>query len=345
MNGLVADFYADLIASLGPRLAVEPVVLSGPVGSGTHRVAIALASPPVTAPGVVVEATRDETEFAVRLTRAAVIAELWPKPAGELLRPESEADLVRLAERIGPRLSDAIEIARGAYDGRWTLEDALELAPNDRVVVVLDAPRAPERALWELRERRPRRLVLTGRPGTVKALTGPEAPLFGFAHHVALETPSMADWARALGRSGRSLQPADLEWMYERTRGRPRILADVLALHSRRSVRTTWQLAVRASRQRLFDLLRLGEAVNSLAPALIEAIASDRAPYAAIEGVGPKRIAHALSRLHELDVLEQPRPRQWQIADPLLQAALRWYLDQRDRTAWLRHEGEADDAL
>ncbi len=63
------------------------------------------------------------------------------------------------------------------------------------------------------------------------------------------------------------------------------------------------------------------------APALLLAIAEGRRPYPAIDGAAPARIALALRKLRALDVIEQSKPRVSQIADPLIEHALRALLN------------------
>jgi hypothetical protein len=49
---------------------------------------------------------------------------------------------------------------------------------------------------------------------------------------------------------------------------------------------------------------------------------AEGAAGSAIRGASSQRVARTLARLRDLDLIEQPRPRHWQIADPLLSAAL-----------------------
>lgn len=336
-----ADVYEpEVLDALDRRLAQRPLLLVAPVGSGSREVAAALTRR--TRSNVVLDPTVTHDDYpalvasAVRQIASQAITDMTTRsglPPFDLARIEedtSQAQQARLhlANRFGPDLVDVVAMIRGEplKDG-WYLERALAALPSGSLVVVLEAHRlGPEPAVWELRQiasEGPFQIMLTTRPNRVTQLTGPRSAIFGNIWTIELPPPSVERWAEVLAEHRQSLHTSDLEWLLQRTRSRPRTTISVLAGRTKSiSIRTAWHRAVQANIARADDVLRLAAAINAYAPSLLQAIASGRPPYAAIVNARSQRVARTLARLRDLELVEQPSPRHWEIADPLLSAAL-----------------------
>lgn len=337
-----ADIYEpDLIATLDRRLAQRPVLLVGPIGSGSREVAAELARR--AAFNVILDAAVASDDYetlvttAVRQIASQAIAEIAQEsgvPPLDLARiedetPQAEQARLRLANHFGPDLLDVFAIIRGEAVADWSLERALATGalPSDSRVVVLEAHRLrPESTVWELRQianEAPFQIMLTTRPAHAAQLVGPRGAIFGSVFTAELTPPSPGRWQRVLATHKMQLPPAEVDWLLQSTRGRPRTTLRVLEGATKgMSIRTAWQRVVCDNVVRAGDVLRLSAAIHPYAPRLLYAIAGGRPPYSAIENAPSQRIARTLSRLRDLDLIEQPAPRRWEIADPLLGAAI-----------------------
>jgi hypothetical protein len=201
--------------------------------------------------------------------------------------------------------------------------------PEWALLVVHDAHLLGERwagrALWSLRARAaeaaPPGMLLLTRPWRT-GMTDPEAAFFGFARRLELPVPTEADWARALSQAGRAVHPHDLRWLTEQTVGDPDVTLEALR-NDAKNVRRGWRTCVDARRVVLDVVLDAARAAHPLGPRLLFAVARGQPPYAAVPDAKPARVAHALRRLRDHDLVYQPEARTWRLADPALAAALR----------------------
>lgn len=227
----------ELLPTIEGRLRERPVLLVGPVGSGSHALALALARRAavnvVLDPGAAGGAYEPLVADALRQIVTVLIA---PLEVARLTEDSGRAAQARVlvANRFGPDTEEVIAISQGASASEWHLERALSLGalPEDSRVVVLEAHRLrPESVLWELRQianEAPFQILLSTRPAHAVKLTGPEGAVFGNVWTVELPRPSAAQWANVLAEHDRPLHPDDLEWLLERTRGRPATTIAVL---------------------------------------------------------------------------------------------------------------------
>lgn len=312
---------ADLIIDRGPLL------LLGHVGSGSRALAreigaqanVAAVLDSLTATGPEQLAARVVSELVARYQP------LGPERLGE---PTSEAARFRIqiARRYHDDAAAAVEIYSGAPAHGWNLARALGTPTETPLIVVLEAHRLARstEVLWELRDLASRSqisLLLTSRPHQQDQLLGTQAPFFGDIQTLLMPQLTPQAWSHAFDDR---IAPADLTWLLERTRGRTATTLETLtAWPAQRTPRDAWRYAARARVPHAEELLRVGGSVHEFAPRLLSAIAAGEAPYTAIDGARPNRIAKAIGLLHNLDLIEQPRPRRWQIADPLLGEALR----------------------
>lgn len=236
---------------------------------------------------------------------------------------------LELARRFGPDVFLALDAAKGEVPETWTLTDATGAHTNISEstpalhVVVTNAHRAPEAAMWELRDlANVGRIVLvaTTHQEHLGAHFGADSPLFGNYTVAEVPTVDAQMWTR---RIPEEVLPSDAEFLQGRTRGRASSTVDVLSfLKPGYTVRYAWSRAVEARKHEAENILNLATGVHSYAPRLLMAIARRQAPYGAIRGAPSQRVARALAKLRETDLIERPAPRTWQIADPVLQGAL-----------------------
>jgi hypothetical protein len=234
-----------------------------------------------------------------------------------------------LGRAFGPRASEALSLAAGSLQSTLSLDDLLSAVPESALVVVHDAHLLSDpwagRALWSLRARAadpaPPRILLLARPWQT-GLTDREAAFFGFARRLELPAPTEAAWARALDEADRPVQPHDLRWLIDQTGGNPDVTLEALR-NDAKNVRRGWRACVDARRVVLDAVLDAARAAHPLGPRLLVAVASGEPPYPAVPDAKSARIAHALRRLRDHDLVYQPEERTWRLADPALAAALR----------------------
>ena len=331
----------ELLHALERRLGERPVLLVGAIGSGSRQIARIVAQRAemhvILSPG----AAGGDYEALVSDALRQIVLQIITKTAerlgveqldiSRLMEDTTHAAQVRLhlVNRFGPDTETVIAISQGAPATGWHLEQALSLGalPEDSRVVLLEAHQlTPGSAMWELRQianEVPFQILLCTRPAHTAKLAGPESAVYGNVSTIKLSPSSIDRWAKVLTEHGRPLHPSDLEWLLHRTRGRPTTTISVLERQEKpNSIRTTWHHAVRANVARADDVRRLAGAIHPYAPRLLQAIVHGEPPYGVIAHASSQRVARALARLRDLDLIEQPQPRRWEIADPLLAAAL-----------------------
>ena len=302
------------------------LLLLGHVGSGSRELARCIARRSMR--GAVLDplTARTVEECAAQLVREFL-------PRYQPLEPERLDEPTRDAQRFREMVADlydddtgeAVEIDAGMQARGWTITRALGSPVVQPLIVVLDAHRlGGTPVLSELRDLVAHgriSLIVTSRPHQQDWVAGAEAPFFGAIQTVGMVQRDFGYWMRPLEGEA---TPADLESLFERARGRTATMLEVLAARrSKDSLRDAWLRAALARLPQAEAALVLGGAIHEFAPRLLLAIAAGQAPYASIVGARPNRIAKALGQLHGLDLIEQPQSRRWQIADPLLDEALR----------------------
>ncbi len=325
LNRLIAQLYDQPLAGLERALGRGTAILLAHVGDGEHQLIAQLKRPIVT-----IDATLypDRTSLCFELLRAAVESLLAPSPESVLSEagPSGDSARLALAEAYGERTEHVVELLeRGTPPAqgqmRLSIHEALAGLQDDVALVTFDAHRLDTSVGWELRELQ-RPLLLVTRPGHHSTLAGTDAPFYGDAQTITLSTPNPAAWTSALATIGLHVPPTDLEWLLDRSRGRVATTIDVLEIiASERSPRTAWHQAVRRSLPRAHDILALAREIHAYAPTLLLAIAEGRQPYKTLPAAPSARVALALRKMRALDILEQPAPRTWQIADPLIEHA------------------------
>ena len=327
LNQLTAQLYGETLAGLDRALGRGTAILLARVGDGERQLIAQLKRPVVT-----IDATLypDRTSLRFELLRAAVenLLAASPQPVLSEVGPSGDVARLALADAYRERTEHVMALLERSTvpphgQLRLSIHEVLAGLQDDVVLVVFDAHRLDTDARWDLRELQ-RPLLLVTRPDHDSTLTGADAPFYGDAQTLTLPTPTPAEWMRALVTIGLRIHPTDLEWLLDRSRGRVATTISALELAApERSPRNAWHQAVRRSLPRAHDILALAREIHPYEPTLLLAIAAARQPYKALPEARPARVALALRKMRSLDILEQPAPRAWQIADPLIEHALR----------------------
>ena len=317
----IRHLYGEQIASVRVALDSGPVILSGLPGSELEEIAkragdnvLPIAPARAAAlPGLVHDVAQ------------AVAAEIGVRSTLKLARLlNRQPVVVRLPE--GPTL---ISESGETTDFSWN--DIVNALPPEHLIVVQDAhlltePWA-ERALWALRGRaasEPLRVLLLTRPWHEDKLTDSRGPFFGFGKTHKIEQPQTARWRKAYDDR---VAPDHLSWLLERTRGLVRPTMKTLdeavdESSTTPNVMAAWSWLELSSQQEAELAARLARGFHRFGPRLLAAIAAGQPPYAAVPGARPNAIATALRTLRDNDLIYQPAPRRWLIANPLLESSL-----------------------
>ena len=236
-----------------------------------------------------------------------------------------------LVQAFGGRAGDALALTQGNDAITFSFAEIFRAMPSHTALIVHDAHllAAPwaDRSLWALRARiqeanRPGLILLT-RPWHTEALVGVDAPFYGFAQVLGLPVPDATRWAE---ETEHRIPPSPLGWLLERTRGLPRTTRAVLDLleptdrdeRTQAELETAWRIYVRCSRSAGAAVRELVRGLHPLAPRLLRAVASGDRVYSSAPGARTDAIAAALRMMRDHDVIYQPGPRRWIIADPAL---------------------------
>lgn len=324
----IEDLHGGLRALLEERVDVEPVILAARAGMGSDALAATMLAE---TNGFLLDALAagdDPAVLAHQLTRR-VIARMQPLGLQALREAGREADKARVAlahhyeGELAPALSAAGSPLEAAALG-WTVTRALGGGPPDPLLVIREAHRLPAPTLWELRELATQgvRLLLLTTPEHRTQLYGHDAPLYGMAAYLDMPVVPRANWQMKVGHE---LSAEALGELLRVTRARTAITLEILERHGRqggtRPVGFAFFEAVDARDHQARDTINLARSVHELAPRLLLALAAGEAPYG-LRDTRSDRVALALRRLRQYDLIEQEQPRSWQISDPLLSVAI-----------------------
>lgn len=325
----VAEMHSGPLRLLREHVDSEPVILSATAGMGEDELARSLLADTV---GYTLDPQivgGDVALLVARITRN-VIEQAASLPIDALDEPTSETKqaYLEVVRQYGAQFGDALAVARGEPRSGWSLTDALALGDRRErpLIVARNTRQLPQSALWELRDLvggGAIRLLLLSRPGHEDQLLSTAAPFFGMGVKIGMPPLSLAHWAAKLPHIGADILRALLEATRYRTAAALEVAEEVE--HSPRDHRTAlgdgWISVIARRRERAYELLRVAAAIHELAPRLLLILAHGRAPYSELSHERPGRVSLALRRLREYELIEQPRPRTWQIADPLLSGA------------------------
>jgi len=263
------------------------------------------------------------------LTRQ-VMTSVQPLPVEALQDAGREVERARLqlagyyAEDLAPALAAAVASARD-LSPEWTITRALGPSPDNALLAVRDVHVLSPGAIWELRDLAAAgvRLLLLTTPERRGVVDGADAPFYGMSTYLEMPTLSLVHWSKA---AGGQLTPEALRELLQQTRYRTAITLEILERHAARgadsSVAYAYFDAVDARADEAREVLNLSRSLHELAPKLLLTLAAGEGPYS-IQDERSDRIALALRHLRRYGIIEQLLPRSWQIADPLLSAAIR----------------------
>jgi hypothetical protein len=308
------ELYSDVAAYIADALEEGPLILSGLPGSGREPVVRELS---VGGPIVEVRPREAATLAGLKLDMLnAVIGAFATVP------DPTPRDFNRfVATAFGRRARDVLTgLERGDPSGLSIAEILAGLPPN-ATVIVHDAhllPALSDRALWALRARAhdpdSPRLALLTREWHRAGLVGPDAAFFGFGEVRDLPIPHMLRWL--------DVQPAaadQLDWLLEQTRGLPRATFAVLDRATRGAdLSAAWRAHVHNSGRVADEVRKLAHGLHPYAPRLLTAIAAEDRVYRSVPEARTDAIAAALRVMRDHDLIYQPRPRRWLVADPAL---------------------------
>lgn len=312
------EIYGGLAHEVHDSLEDGPVVLASVPGGCRAELAADLHPGE---PRLELRPARAGTSAGLRVDAArALLRFIEHSPAGASPRQFR----ARLAEFFGERAGSALASAEGADDDALSFAEIVDGIPDHALVIVHDAhllaePWA-ERALWTVRaraqERGAPRLLLFTRPWHTSALTGPDAAFFGFAETVELPQPDLPSWVEL---TDYEIGPDDMSWLLDQTRGIPRpTVAALERVRRGNDVRTAWAEHVESQRGAVRWIERLAHGLHPYGPRLLAAIAANEAVYPAVPDARTDAIATALRTMRDHDLVYQPVPRRWVIADPAL---------------------------
>ena len=325
----VEQLHSGLSDLLVERLELEPVILGARVGMGSDLLAGAILRDGSGFMLDPVASGSDDQLLAEELTRE-VIASIQSLPVEEIGLSDRTSERARLeiAKYYGSDLTLALSAAAGQGSDEtikdWTITRALGPEPKGKLLVVRDAHRIGKRTFWELRDLANAgiRLLLLTTPEHRRRFHAPDAAFYGMSSYIEMPTLSLVHWST---RFGSWIGPELLGELLRQTRYRTAITLEILERHEQRpspDIGTAWFRAVDARDAEARAVLAVSRNIHELAPPLLVSLARDEPPYAR-SSERSDRIALALRRLRENDLIEQPEPRRWQIADPLLRAAIR----------------------
>jgi hypothetical protein len=310
------ELYSDTATYVADALEDGPLVLSGLPGSGRAPLVRELSGN-----GPIIE---------IRPRAAATLAGLKLDMLNSLLGafatfpdPTTPRDFNRfVAAAFGRRAQDILTgVTRGDTSG-LSIAEILAGLPANATVVVHDAhlmPALSDRALWALRARAQEpnspRIALLTRAWHRAGLVSPDAAFFGFGQAVDLPVPSTLQWV--------DVHPApeddDLFWLLDQSRGLPRVTFAVLdRARKGLDIPSAWRAHVHESGRVAEEVLRLAHGLHPYGPRLLAAVAAGDRVYSSVPEARTDAIAAALRAMRDHDLVYQPRPRRWVIADPAL---------------------------
>lgn len=310
------ELYGGTARDVAEALETGPLILSGLPGSGR-------------AP-LVHELARDVPVIEVRPRRAGTLAGLKLDLLNEILEASAafaeattRQDFARLvAIKFGPRAAEVLATVERGEASELSMREILAGLPARATVVVHDAhllPALSDNFLWALKGQAQAPngpwVALLTREWHRSRLLGADAPFFGFGRAVDLPVPALEQWSR----SGWRVDDRDFAWLFAQTRGLPRVMLAVLErVGSGITPPAAWQVHVSESERVADEVLRLAYGLHPYGPRLLAAIATEDRVYRSVPEARSDAVATALRVLRDHDLVYQPRPRKWVVADPAL---------------------------
>lgn len=268
----------------------------------------------------------------------------------EGLRPNSaQQAFVRFANQVGERLAH-FALAGSATDD-VTVSEALEgvhvvyeqhvLPPAlwiDHLETPALTPRHPldvGRLLWNVRalaQRMEVPIVLSGHQTTAPLAFGKSGAFHGDGVVVTIGRPGSDVWWTVADALGPSAPPRTwISEMVELTHAHPATMLLAFAMLSdltdhAHTPLELWQLMLSLDDGHTARAVQHARTLHRLGARILEQIAGGEGPYTHSSGTNVKEIHRAVRRLHEAALITQPRPRVWQVTNPLVAGRLRRYI-------------------
>lgn len=321
----VEHIHSGLLDVLTDTVEREPTILGARAGMGARTIAGALRT---RTGGLELDpvAGGQDPDRILRALTTEVIASTTSLPISALTVSGRDSDSARLqlGRRYRRDLGTALAIAEAVEQQLpedWTLVRALG-DTEEETLVVTDAHLLPTPFLWELRET-PIRLLLVTIPEQREALNGEHAPFYGMSAYIEMPTAPLQKWTRTLSPE---IPAEELGWLLRHLRYRTASALQVIHRHAgagdrARPLAHAYFDTVHDLEDRARQILQLARSIHELAPRLLVRLATREPPY----GGGrdrPDTVARVLRGLAHHGLVEQPQPRAWQIADPLISDAI-----------------------
>ena len=295
----------------------------------------------------------DEHDVAWLLARGMARADVGPMEFSlmhvpEGLRPTSARRLyVAFAEKAGAdiatlALADAATAGSGIEEALRAFERVFDQQPMppvlwiDHVQAPALTPRHPldvDRLLWNVRAMQQRfevPVIVSGNQAATPVAFGPAGAFHGDGAWVTLGRPGRDVWRDVAASLGDQAPPRHwVEEMADIAHAHPATMVLALSLHVElpdraRTALDLWQLMLSLDDGLVARTMQHARSLHRLGGRIVTQVAEGRGPYTDARGPNAvKEIHRAVRRLHEAGMITQPRPRAWELTNPLVAGRLR----------------------
>jgi hypothetical protein len=260
----------------------------------------------------------------------------WPRSATRRYLSFAERAGERLARyALQPERDDHVTLGE-ALDAYATLFGDAETAP----VLWIDHLQSPglitaryradlSEVLWGVRAVRQQievPIVLSAHRTMEQNVIGNrDAAFYGDGVTITITRPDRAVWEHVAAASRASLSPMDVGELFSVSNGHPSTMLNALALSALTGARdpgALWDALVTLSQDFSKVALQYALTLHRRAPDVLQRVAAGIGPYAYRSEREAKDVAVAVERLHRAGLISQPRPRAWEITNPVLSAHL-----------------------
>ena len=273
------------------------------------------------------------------------------------LRPTSaDRAFLQFAEQVGERLArfavaetpTADVSVADALRGFQRLFEHQVLPPVlwiDHLQTPSLTPRHPvdvDALLWNVRALQQRMelpILISGHRTATPLAYGETGAFHGDGIWITIERPTADAWQAVAASLGeRAPSPSWVAEMVELTHAHSATTLLALSLYAEMPERSRtpldlWQLMLALDDGHLNRTLAHARTLHRLGARIFEQIANGTGPYTAPGDASIKEIHRAVRRLHEAGMITQPRPRTWEITNPLIAGRLRGHMPLTTRDA------------
>lgn len=304
-----------------------------------------------------------DDDVAWLLARGIARVELGRVEFSLMLEPEAprptsaRRSFIAFAEAIGERVAtlalaerptgevDVPEVLH-AYERAFAGQILPPVLWVDHLQAPALTPRHPldvDRLLWNIRafeQRFELPIIISGSQAATAIAFGPSRAFHGDGVWVTLGRPGLDAW-RFVAESLEDRTPGSawVQEMAEITHGHPATMLLALSLYAEMPERARrplnlWQLMLVLDDGHTGRLMQHARSLHRLGGHVAERIATGNGPYTAAKDPNAvKEIHRAVRRLHDAGIITQPRPRTWEVTNPLVAARLRGSMPLTSRDA------------